>query len=67
LDEQRASQQPAQQRPRPTETNQNPNPNPTRSQDRPSSNPPAPAEFQARVLNTDDLDIPAFLRNRNQR
>jgi len=28
---------------------------------------PAPAEFQARVLNTEDLDIPAFLRNRNQR
>ncbi len=25
---------------------------------------PAPAEFQARVLNTEDLDIPAFLRNR---
>jgi len=25
---------------------------------------PAPAEFQPRVLNTDDLDIPAFLRNR---
>ncbi len=28
---------------------------------------PAPAEFQPRVLNTDDLDIPAFLRNRAQR
>lgn len=28
---------------------------------------PAPTEFQPRVLNTDDLDIPAFLRNRNQR
>ncbi len=27
---------------------------------------PAPTEFQPRVLNTDDLDIPAFLRNRNQ-
>ena len=26
----------------------------------------APAEFQPRVLNTDDLDIPAFLRNRTQ-
>ncbi|NTV36884.1 MAG: cell division protein FtsZ, partial [Anaerolineaceae bacterium] len=26
---------------------------------------PAPSEFQPRVLNTDDLDIPAFLRNRN--
>jgi cell division protein FtsZ len=41
------------------------NPSP-RQQERPS-NPPAPAEFQARVLNTDDLDIPAFLRNRGQR
>lgn len=27
---------------------------------------PAPVEFQPRVLNTDDLDIPAFLRNRPQ-
>jgi cell division protein FtsZ len=27
---------------------------------------PAPVEFQPRVLNTDDLDIPAFLRNRSQ-
>jgi cell division protein FtsZ len=27
---------------------------------------PAPAEFQPRVLNTDDLDIPAFLRNRTR-
>ena len=27
---------------------------------------PAPIEFQPRVLNTDDLDIPAFLRNRTQ-
>jgi Cell division GTPase len=26
----------------------------------------APAEFQPRVLNTSELDIPAFLRNRNQ-
>jgi cell division protein FtsZ len=25
---------------------------------------PAPSEFQPRVLNTEDLDIPAFLRNR---
>ncbi|MDZ4159424.1 MAG: cell division protein FtsZ, partial [Anaerolineaceae bacterium] len=28
-------------------------------------NPPLPTEFQARVLNTEDLDIPAFLRNRD--
>jgi len=27
---------------------------------------PAPTEFQPRVLNTGDLDIPAFLRNRTQ-
>jgi cell division protein FtsZ len=27
---------------------------------------PAPVDFQPRVLNTDDLDIPAFLRNRTQ-
>ena len=27
---------------------------------------PGPTEFQARVLNTDDLDIPAFLRNRQR-
>ncbi len=27
----------------------------------------APNEFQAHVINTDDLDIPAFLRNRTQR
>jgi len=27
----------------------------------------APTEFQAHVINTDDLDIPAFLRNRSQR
>lgn len=26
---------------------------------------PAPTDFQPRVLNTDDLDIPAFLRNRS--
>lgn len=26
---------------------------------------PAPAEFQPRMMNTDDLDIPAFLRNRH--
>lgn len=28
---------------------------------------PAPVEFQPRVISTDDLDIPAFLRNRGQR
>jgi cell division protein FtsZ len=28
---------------------------------------PAPAEFQPRVMNTEDLDIPAFLRNRSGR
>jgi len=28
---------------------------------------PAPTEYQRQVLNTDDLDIPAFLRRRNQR
>ncbi len=28
---------------------------------------PAPSDFQARVVNTDDLDIPAFLRNRSHR
>ncbi len=27
----------------------------------------APTEFQPHVINTDDLDIPAFLRNRSQR
>src|SRR5271157_2699529 len=32
-----------------------------------STSTPAPADFQPRVLNTEDLDIPAFLRNRNQR
>ena len=48
--------QTTQPRPRPVE----------KTGDRPSSI-PAPTEFQPRVLNTDDLDIPAFLRNRNQR
>jgi cell division protein FtsZ len=62
LDEPRmnASQQPQQSRPQPSQ-NQMPE-----KQDRPSS-PPATNEFQARVLNTDDLDIPAFLRNRSHR
>ena len=37
-------------------------------QQRPTSNnTPTQADFQTRVLNTEDLDIPAFLRNRNQR
>ncbi|MDD5368692.1 MAG: cell division protein FtsZ [Anaerolineaceae bacterium] len=27
---------------------------------------PAPVEFQSRTLNTDDLDVPAFLRNRGR-
>jgi cell division protein FtsZ len=27
----------------------------------------APTEFQSHMINTDDLDIPAFLRNRSQR
>ncbi|HSV86155.1 MAG TPA: cell division protein FtsZ [Levilinea sp.] len=35
-------------------------------QERPPSS-SAASEFQARVLNTDDLDIPAFLRNRSHR
>ena len=26
---------------------------------------PTPTEFSPRVLNTDDLDVPAFLRNRS--
>jgi len=33
--------------------------------DRPASQSSSGSEFQPRVLNTDDLDIPAFLRNRN--
>jgi cell division protein FtsZ len=63
LDEPRmnaSQQQPQQSRPQPSQ-NQMPE-----KQDRPSS-PPATNEFQARVLNTDDLDIPAFLRNRSHR
>jgi cell division protein FtsZ len=63
LDEPRmnaSQQQPQQSRPQPSQ-NQMPE-----KQDRPS-NPPATNEFQARVLNTDDLDIPAFLRNRSHR
>jgi cell division protein FtsZ len=35
--------------------------------ERPSIQQPTQADFQPRVVNTDDLDIPAFLRNRNQR
>ncbi len=32
-----------------------------------TSSQPAPSDFQARMVNTDDLDIPAFLRNRSHR
>jgi cell division protein FtsZ len=59
LDEPRSNQQPS--RPQPQQHNPMPE-----KQERPS-NPPASSEFQARVLNTDDLDIPAFLRNRSHR
>jgi cell division protein FtsZ len=58
LDEPRSNQQPVRSQPA---QNQMPE-----KQERPSS-PPASNEFQARVLNTDDLDIPAFLRNRSHR
>ena len=34
--------------------------------DRPIVSQTAPTEYQRQVLNTDDLDIPAFLRRRNQ-
>ena len=34
--------------------------------DQPIVSQPAPTEYQRHVLNTDDLDIPAFLRRRNQ-
>ncbi len=40
---------------------------PLESVEQPVNSQPIPAEFQARVLNTDDLDIPAFLRNRGNR
>ena len=40
---------------------------PTSGRIEPSASQPAAAEFQPRVLNTDDLDIPAFLRNRGSR
>jgi len=34
--------------------------------DQPIVSQPAPTEYQRQVLNTDDLDIPAFLRRRSQ-
>jgi cell division protein FtsZ len=58
LDEPRTVSQPA--RPQPQQTHV------PEKQER-QAPPPAPSEFQARVLNTDDLDIPAFLRNRSHR
>lgn len=44
-----------------------PAPRPTESVEAPLNPGSQPGEFQARVFNTDDLDIPAFLRNRTQR
>jgi cell division protein FtsZ len=40
---------------------------PIEKQERSSAPLPAPEAFQPRMLNTDDLDIPAFLRNRPTR
>ncbi len=40
---------------------------PIEKTERPSTSQAAPSEFQPRMVNTDDLDIPAFLRNRNHR
>ncbi len=40
---------------------------PLEKTERPSTSQSAPSEFQPRMVNTDDLDIPAFLRNRNHR
>lgn len=42
-------------------------PHTTASPNRQERAKPAPTEFQSSVINTDDLDIPAFLRNRTQR
>lgn len=39
---------------------------PSEMADQPIVSQPAPTEYQRHVLNTDDLDIPAFLRRRNQ-
>lgn len=39
---------------------------PAEMADQPIVSQPAPTEYQRHVLNTDDLDIPAFLRRRNQ-
>ena len=33
---------------------------------RPASQPPANRDFQPRAFNTEDLDIPTFLRNRSR-
>jgi cell division protein FtsZ len=64
LDEPRAAAQPA--RPQPQQTHVPEKQERQERQER-QAPPPAPSEFQARVLNTDDLDIPAFLRNRSHR
>jgi cell division protein FtsZ len=58
VDEPRSNPQPV--RPQPTQSQL-----PEKQERPPSSS--ASSEFQARVLNTDDLDIPAFLRNRSHR
>lgn len=42
-------------------------PAPSTSAERSEKPAAAPTEFQPHVINTDDLDIPAFLRNRTQR
>ncbi len=42
-------------------------PRPSTTPNRPERASAAPTEFQSHVINTDDLDIPAFLRNRTQR
>ncbi|WP_299027480.1 cell division protein FtsZ [uncultured Thermanaerothrix sp.] len=42
-------------------------PTPTRPEPRPSTPPPSPTEFQPHVINTEDLNVPAFLRKRIQR
>ncbi len=40
---------------------------PVEKPERPANpKPPAPVEFQPRTFNTEDLDIPTFLRNRNR-
>ncbi|MDT8899331.1 cell division protein FtsZ [Thermanaerothrix sp. 4228-RoL] len=57
-------------RPNRTEEGQAPaRPTPARPEPRPSTptQPPSPTEFQPHVINTDDLNVPAFLRKRIQR